>query len=144
MRPLLTALASSEHVLTYFMIWRQRRITNDVHVPNLVCLQQFCFKCENISDIEQDRIQSGNRKHSFWEDPVGDILTYLCESRHCIEKIIVIAHNAKAIDLHYILNRAIFLKWQVELIMNGMKILCIREEHLGFVDSVSLLPFALR
>ena len=43
-----------------------------------------------------------------------------------VEKIVVIAHNAKASDLHFILNRAILLKRQVELIMNGMKIMCMR------------------
>ena len=28
--------------------------------------------------------------------------------------------------------------------MNGMKIMCMRVEHLVFLDSVSFLPFALR
>jgi hypothetical protein len=46
-------------------------------------------------------------------------------------------------DLHFILNRAIFLKWQPELIMNGEKALCMRMEHLLFLDSVSFLPMAL-
>jgi hypothetical protein len=74
---------------------------------------------------------------------VGDVLSYLCESRPWVEKIIVIAHNAKTSDLHFILNRAILMKWQVELIMKGMKIMCMRVEHLVFLDSVSFLPFAL-
>ena len=34
--------------------------------------------------------------------------------------------------------------WQVELIMNGMKIMCMRVQHLVFLDSNSFLPFALR
>jgi len=53
------------------------------------------------------------------------MLSYLCESRHWVEKIIVIAHNAKAFDLHFILNRDVVLKLQVDLIMNGMKIMCM-------------------
>ena len=57
---------------------------------------------------------------------MGDTLSYLCESRPWVEKIVVIAHNTKAFDFHFILNRAIVLKWQVELIMNGMKIMCMR------------------
>jgi hypothetical protein len=56
----------------------------------------------------------------------------------------VIAHNAKAFDLHFILNRAFLLKLQVEMIMNWMKIMCMRAEHLVFLDSISFLPFALR
>jgi len=75
---------------------------------------------------------------------VGDMLSYLCESRPWEEKIVVIAHNAKAFDLHFILNRAVLMKWQVGLIMNGLKFMCMRVEHLDFLDSVSLLYFALR
>jgi len=56
----------------------------------------------------------------------------------------VITHNAKAFDLHFIVNRAGLMKWQVELIMYGLKIMCMRVEHLVFFDSVSFLPFALR
>ena len=100
-------------------------MTNE-HIPNLVCLQQFCSKCGNISDIEQDCIQCGKRIHSFWEDPVRDMLSYLCESRPWVEKIVVIAHNAKAFDNPFILNRAILLKLQVEPIMIGLKILCMQ------------------
>jgi len=122
----------------------KRSDTTNEHVPNLVCLQQFCSKCENISEIRQECIQCGKRVHSFLDDPVGDMLKYLCESRPWTEKIVVIAHNAMAFDLHFILNRAILIKWKVELIMNGLKIMCMRVEHLVFLDSVSILPFALR
>ena len=50
----------------------------------------------------------------------GGYVDYLCESRPSVEKVIVIAHNAKAFELHFILNRAILLKLQVEMIMNGL------------------------
>jgi hypothetical protein len=46
-----------------------------VHVPNLVCLQQFCLRCEGIADIDEDCEQCGVLWHSFWEDPVGDLST---------------------------------------------------------------------
>jgi len=55
-----------------------------------------------------------------------------------------VTHNAKAFDLHFFLNRDVLMKWQVELIMNGLKIMCMRVEHLVFLDSVSFFPFALR
>jgi DNA polymerase III alpha subunit (gram-positive type) len=130
MRITVNVPASSEHVLYIFYDFETTQDTNrsdrtNEHVPNLVCLQQFCSKCENISDIEQDCIQCGKHIHSFWDDTVGDMLSYLCESRPWVEKIIVIAHNAKAFELHFILNRAIFLKWQVGLIMKGMKNMCM-------------------
>ena len=72
------------------------------------------------------------------------MLIYLCDTRAWVEKIIVISHTAKAFDLHFILIRAILHKWQVELIMNGMKMMCMRAELLVFLDSISFLPFALR
>ena len=55
----------------------------------------------------------------------------------------MIAHNAKAFDLHFILNRAIVLKWMPELIMSGLNVMCMKMEHLVFLDSVSFLPCAL-
>ena len=55
-----------------------------------------------------------------------------------------IAHNAKAFDLHFILNSSIKLKWKPELITNGLKIISMKIEHLVFLDSVSYLPCALR
>jgi hypothetical protein len=81
----------SEHVLYVFYEFKttqdkKRSDKTNVHVPNLVCLHQFCSKCNNISDIEQDCIQCGKRKHSFWDDSVGDMLSHLCEPRPWVEK----------------------------------------------------------
>jgi len=71
---------------------------------------------------------------TFWDDPVGNILSFVCETQTWVENIIVIAHNAKAFDLNFILKRAILLKWQAELIMNGMKIMCLIVKNLEFLD----------
>ena len=115
MRPLVNVPASSERVLYVFYHFETTQdtkhsdMTNE-HVPNLVCLQQFYSKCENISDIRKGCIQCGKRIHSFWDDTVGDMLSYLCEWRPCAEKIVAFAHNAKAFDLHLILNRAVLMK----------------------------------
>jgi len=57
---------------------------------------------------------------------------------------VAIAHNAKAFDLHFILNRAIFLKWKPKLILNGIKIICMTMEHLTFIDGISFMPCFLR
>jgi len=67
----------------------------------------------------------------------------LSEPRPWANKIVAIAHNAKAFDLHFILNRTIVLKWKPEMIMNGLKIMCVKIEYLVFLESVSFLPFAL-
>jgi len=34
-----------------------------LHVPNLVCLQQFCTQCEMFADIDEDCERCGKRKH---------------------------------------------------------------------------------
>jgi hypothetical protein len=57
---------------------------------------------------------------------------------------VALAHNDKAFDLQFILDRAVFLKWRPELIMNGQKIMCMTLEHIKFIDSISNLPFPLR
>ena len=61
----------------------------------------------------------------FGDNSVADLLTYLCEPHPWATKIVAIAHNAKALDLHFILNRAIMLKWKPELITNGLKFVSI-------------------
>jgi hypothetical protein len=118
--------------------------TAKAYVPNLVCVQQFCARCELMEDVSRDYERCGKRRHTFWSDPVGDLLTYLCEPRHWADKIVAIAHNAKEFDLHFILNRAFMLKWKPELITNGLKIIRMKMKHLVFLDSVSFLRPALR
>ena len=72
---------------------------------------------------------------TVWDDPVGD-LSYLCEPRPWVKQIIAIAHNAKAFDLHFILSRAVLLKWRPELVMSGQKIILMKMEHMKFIDSM--------
>jgi hypothetical protein len=118
--------------------------TAKLHVPNLVCLQQFCTQCEKQPDIKVDCLRCGKRRHAFFEDPVGDLLTYLCKPRHWCNKVIAIAHNAKAFDSQFIINRAVLLKCEPELILNGLKIVIMKIEHTMFLDSASYLPMPLR
>jgi hypothetical protein len=83
------------------------------------------------------------RRHSYFYDPVGDLLSYLCEHRPWCNKVVAIAHNAKAFDSQFILKRAI-LKWTPELILTGLKIISTKMQHVHFLDSVSFLPMPLR
>jgi hypothetical protein len=80
----------------------------------------------------------------FWDDPVRDMLTYLCEQRQWVTQIVAIAHNVKAFDMQFILDRAVFLKWRPEIIMNGQKIMRMKIKLLKFIDSLSSLPFPIR
>jgi hypothetical protein len=147
MQPLKNVLPSSDGVLCVFYDFGTTQNTPysdtaKLHFPNLVCIQQFCSRCESSNDVDQVCTQCGKSKHAFWQDPVGDMLTDLCEPRPWCNQIIVIAYNAKAFDLHFILNRTVFLKWRPEL-MSGQKILCMTFEHLKIIDRICFLPFPL-
>ena len=115
MQPLKNELPSADDVLFVFYDFQTLQDTKisetaKLHVPILVCLQEFCTACEMRDDYEQDCECCGKGRHSFFEDPVGDLLSYLCEPRPWYKKVEATAHNAKAFDAQFILNRAIFLK----------------------------------
>jgi hypothetical protein len=57
------------------------------HVPNLICAQQMCSKCEAVDDVNVDCEQCGKRVHTFWQDPVGKCIDYLRMSRSFADKI---------------------------------------------------------
>ncbi len=86
MQPLKNVLPSSDGVLYVFYDFETTQNTRycdtaKEHVPNLVCIQQFCSRCEGIEDCERECERCGVRKHAFWDDSVGNLLEYLCESR---------------------------------------------------------------
>ena len=77
-----------------------------------------------------DSRRCGKRKHSFWTDPVGDLISYAFKSRPWADRIIAIAHNAKAFDLHFVLNRLVRMKLLPEhLILKGQKIMSLKVEN---------------
>jgi hypothetical protein len=135
MAPLKNKPLSSENVLYVFYDFETTQDTRYTqtatrHIPNLVCIQQYCARCETQPDADEDCVRCGKRKHSFWEDPAGDMVPYLCKPLPWADRVVAIAHNAKAFDVHFVLNRAVFLCWQPEFIMNGVKIMCMKVEHI--------------
>ena len=70
-------------------------VSATLHVPNLVCVQQFCSQCEMSADIAVDCERCGKRRHYFWDDPVGDFLSYLCKPSPSADKVVAMAHNYK-------------------------------------------------
>jgi hypothetical protein len=80
--PLANRLPRSDNVLFVFYDFEtteNTRLTDSaiVHVPNMFCLQQYCSRCENEEDIDAHCERCGKRKHSFFDDPVDDLLSYL-------------------------------------------------------------------
>jgi hypothetical protein len=81
------------------------------NVPNLVCVQQMCSKCEAVDDVNVDCEQCGKRVHTFWHDPVGKFIDYLRLSRLFADTIFVISHNSRAYDAQFLLRRFLELMW---------------------------------
>ena len=117
MRPLKDELPANDGVLYVFYDFGTTQNTKysysgaTLHGRNLVCVQQFCSRCEDVGDAERDCERCSERKHSYWDDPVGVMLTYLCKPRSWVKKIVAIAHKVKAFDLRFFLNRAVLLNW---------------------------------
>jgi len=114
MRPIKNELPRIDNVLFAFYDYettQDNRLTASatVHIPNLVWLQHFCALIEE-PNIDVDCVRFG-RSHSFFVDPVGDPLTHLRKQRPWCEKVVAIAYNVKGFDAHFILDRAILLKW---------------------------------
>jgi hypothetical protein len=150
MSPLSNRVPRSDKVLFIFYdfkITRDRKCgdTSFEHVPNLVCFQQFCAVCEDNPDMDLDCRRCGKRKHSFWTDRVSDLSSYTFKSRPWADRIVAIAHNAKAFVLHFVLNRPVRMKSLPELlIMNGQKIMCLKVENVPWLDSLNYLAMPLR
>ena len=47
-----------------------------LHVPNYICAQQMCSKCEAVDDMNVDCEQCGKRAHVFGQDHLGKFNDY--------------------------------------------------------------------
>jgi hypothetical protein len=82
MQPLKNELPRSHNVLFVFYDFETTHDTKfsenaTEHIRNLVCLQQFCSLCEIQDNINIDCERCSKRRHSLFDDPVGDSLPYL-------------------------------------------------------------------
>jgi len=84
------------------------------HIPNLICAQLLCFKCEAVDDLSVDCEQCGKRTHMFWHDPVGRFIDYLWLSRPFADKIYVISHISHGYDAQFLLRRF----WNIDGCLN--------------------------
>jgi len=80
MTPLKNELPRSDDVLFVFYDFETTQDTKfsedaNEHVPILACAQHFCSTCDTLDDVETDCVRCGKRRHSFFVDPVGDILS---------------------------------------------------------------------
>ena len=86
MKPLKVVLPANTdkvvYVLYYFETTQNTRCSSkaNVHVTNLVCVQQYCSIGEDV-EYDVDCLRCGKRRYLFWNDPVGDLPKYLCAPR---------------------------------------------------------------
>ena len=78
MQPLKKELPRSDDVLFVFYDFETTQDTKfsknaNEHIPILVRIQHFCSPCEMQEDIEIDCVRCVRRRHSFCDDPVGDL-----------------------------------------------------------------------
>jgi hypothetical protein len=110
------------------------------YVPNLICAQQVCSKCETIKDNNVDCEQCGKRVHVFWQDSVGKFIDYLRQSRPFADKIFVISHNSRGYDAQFLLRSFLELRWVPKLIMDGTKFLvCVWNIYIFWIHSMACL-----
>jgi len=113
------------------------------HIPNLICAQQMCSKCQAMDDMQIDCDQCGKRTHVIWEDQVANLLIISGCIDHSRTRF-VISHNSRGYDAQFLLRRLLELKWKPELVMDGTKILSMTVDHLQFLDSLNFLPMSLK
>jgi hypothetical protein len=101
--------------------------------------------CEDEPDVEVDIRSCKKRKHSFWLDPVGDLISYAYEPWLWVDKFVAIAHNARAFNLVFVINRPVHKNSRpVLLTMNGQNIMCLKVENVTWQDSLNYLAMPLR
>jgi len=104
----------------------------------------MCSKREAVDDMIVDCEQCGKRVHEFWQEPVGKFIDYLRQSRPFADKVYVISHKSRGYDAQFLLRRFLELRWTLQLIMEGSKILSMVVENLHFLDSLNYLPMSLK
>ena len=122
----------------------EKRVGSFENVPNLICVQQMCSKCEAVDDLSVDYQQCGKRGNKFWQDLVSKFIDYLRPSRPFADKVYVISHNSRGYDAQFLLTKFLELRRTPQLIMDGSKILSIVLEDLHFLDSLNYLPVSLK
>jgi len=72
-------------------------------------------------------------------------MSYTFKSRPLADRIVAIAHNAKGVELLFVLNPLARMKFLPELlIMNGQKVMCLKVQNVTWLDSLNYLAMPLR
>ncbi|KYN19310.1 hypothetical protein ALC57_08361, partial [Trachymyrmex cornetzi] len=75
-----------------------------IHIPTLCVAQQICETCAEIQEMSTRCRWCGVREFVFRHDPVKEFVDFATRTSKYFNKIICIAHNAKAFDAQFILK----------------------------------------
>ena len=87
------------------------------HIPNLICAQQMCSKCEAVVDMNVDKLTYV----VLAEEPVGKFIAYLRQSRLFADKIYVLRHNSRGYDAQFLLRKFLKLRRNPSIDTGGYK-----------------------
>ena len=114
------------------------------HIPNLICAQQMCSKCEAVDDLNVDWKPSGNVLTCFGrKTPWVNLLIISGCLVHSRTRFMLF-HITHGYDAQFLLRKFLELRWTPQLIMDGTKILSMIVENLYFLDSLNFLPMSLK
>jgi DNA polymerase type B, organellar and viral len=120
-----------------------------IHVPNLCVAFQKCPSCpdiDSILEIENNCDRCGERKHIFSKERVlEEFIQYLLNISTQFDEVIVISHNGKSYDNHFILT-AILENGEIdnpEIILCGAQIYAIYIGKIKFIDSLNFFGCSL-
>jgi len=84
MRPLKDILPTNAYKVLYvfydFQTTQNKKysVTAKAYVHKLLCVQRFCASCKDVDcEVDLRDVEGGG---FLWNDPVGDLLNYLCET----------------------------------------------------------------
>lgn len=117
-----------------------------LHEVNLCVAQQACQSYIASDNIENIYSICGERQHIFYaENPVANFLEYVSKVPHKFKSVVLLAHNMKSYDGHFILKEMLQeeQRWKPKIIFSGHKILSITCGRFKFLDSLNYLPTSL-
>ncbi|XP_052128322.1 uncharacterized protein LOC127750509 [Frankliniella occidentalis] len=118
------------------------------HKPNLLVTQTVCDNCEGVVQNDYFCTDCQSRQHIFHNlddkniNVVGQFLDYLSSFPPRTE-LLLVAHNAKAYDLLFVVQEMVARGLKPEITLQGAKIICLKLGNWKFIDSLMFLPMPL-
>ncbi|XP_011684671.1 PREDICTED: uncharacterized protein LOC105448010, partial [Wasmannia auropunctata] len=104
-----------------------------------------CESCAEVDDLAERCEWCGVREFIFRRDPVKEFVEFVTRPTKSFNRIICIAHNAKAFDAQFILKHIVenHSALNPRVTLNGTKIIVLTAGRAKFIDSVNYMPMRL-